>query len=333
MLWRILPMLWVCQFCTEKDDIDVLKYQKQLIRFIWLVNLGLLVGLGYFIQARLLPEKQSPMVRTEKTQPASNVASFSTIAEEANDVQLDLIAGSGLFGKNSQAGLLGNASLLAETKKNPIPPKKFPLNVKLLGTVAGSLTNSFAVLEDLDAKQQDVYRVGDVIQEARLEKIFQNRIVVAYEGELWPLDVGLTERRNVVGKGTSSTQVGAETDLRQEGRIKDILMAMSDSEILVNTLASDNTVRALSQATEGLSFAAGQGSEGGIKLTGVAKSPVGRLIGLKEGDLIRSVNGHAVRNKRKAAQVLMKARKLGRAEFGIVRDHQEKTLSFKPGLW
>ena len=305
-------------------------YQKQSIRFIWLVNLGLLAGLGYFIHGWLLSQKQSPVMQAENTLSGTNVTSLVPKTEDTNNVQWDAIAESGLFGKNAQqVGLAAKASLPLETVAKPVPKKEFPLKLKLLGTVAGSPATSFAVLEDMDAKQQDIFKVGDVICNARVEKILQNRIVVAYEGQLWPLDVGQGEG----GLTPTKNQVVSAGDPSQEGRVKDVLMAMSDSEILVNTLASDSTVRALSQATKGLSFASSQGGEDGIELSGVAKSPVGRLIGLKEGDLIQSVNGRSVGNKRKAAQVLMKARKLGRAEFGIVRDHQKKTLSFKPGLW
>lgn len=305
-------------------------YQKQSIRFIWLVNLGLLAGLGYFIHGWLLSQKQSPVMQAENTLSGTNVTSLVPKTEDTNNVQWDAIAESGLFGKNAQqVGLAAKASLPLETVVKPVPKKEFPLKLRLLGTVAGSPATSFAVLEDMDAKQQDIFKVGDMICKARVEKILQNRIVMAYEGQLWPLDVSQGEG----GTTLTRNRVVSAGDPPQEGRVKDVLMAMSDSEVLVNTLASDSTVRALSQATKGLSFASSQGGEDGIKLSGVSKSPVGRLIGLKEGDLIRSVNGRSVGNKRKAAQVLMKARKLGRAEFGIVRDHQEKTLSFKPGLW
>ncbi len=302
------------------------RYQKQLNRGIWLLNAGLLVGLGCFGKQLLLPDRQSPIIHAQGTQSVAKVPNIAT--EDKNDAHLDLIIESGLFGGDEDASLSDKASLMLEAEEKPALPKEFPLNLRLLGTVAGSVTTSFAVLEDLDARQQDVFKVGDLVQKARVEKILQNRIVVAYEGELWPLDVSEAEGANAAKMG----QVVSDAHPVQEGHVKDILMAMSDSEILVNTIASDNSVRALSRATKGLSFSSGGGKDG-IKLTGVSRSPVGRLIGLKDGDLIRSVNGHAVHNKRKAAQVLRKARKLEQARFGIVRDQQAKTLSFKPGLW
>ena len=304
-------------------------YQKHSVRFIWLVNLGLLVGLGYFARVWLLSEQQSPMIDATATQPANHTSTPQPLTNDINEIPADLNIGTALFGKHVEVKPPEKPSLLSKKPERPILPKKFPLNVKLLGTVAGSPATSFAVLEDLDAKQQDIFKVGDMIQKARVETILQNRIVVAYEGQLWPLDVGLSEGRNT----TQSRQVASVTKAPQEGHVKDILMAMSDSEILVNSLASNNAIRAVSQAAKGLSFTASRGAEDGIKLSGISKSPLGRLIGLQEGDLIRSVNGRAVNNKRKAAQVLRKARKLGQAEFGLVRNHQEKTLSFKPGLW
>jgi len=57
------------------------------------------------------------------------------------------------------------------------------------------------------------------------------------------------------------------------------------------------------------------------------------MVGLRDGDVIRMINGQSVGKLSKAAQVLRKARSLGRAELRLTRGQKERTLALRPSAW
>lgn len=207
------------------------------------------------------------------------------------------------------------------------------LGLKLLGTVAGDRAVSFAVLEDSQTGLQDIYQVGDTIREALLEEILPNRIVVLFQGERCTLDVAANEGRAMSSRPAMARVSKPPVPVPAQGQMRDILRRISSSESLLNTVASANSVRQLRRGLRGLTLKPNRDGPEGLKVTGVSKSPVAHLVGLREGDVIRAINGHSVANLSKAAQVLRKARKVGQAEIRLTRDEKERTLSLRLGVW
>jgi len=68
----------------------------------------------------------------------------------------------------------------------------------------------------------------------------------------------------------------------------------------------------------------------GLKITELAKVKNAKLLGLKDGDVIRLVNGQLMTNKQKAFQVIRKARTQPFLDVELQRDNVTKTISFPP---
>ena len=66
----------------------------------------------------------------------------------------------------------------------------------------------------------------------------------------------------------------------------------------------------------------------GLQLNGLEKILVARDLLLKSGDIILSVNGHALSSKKRAYQVFKKARKLPMMEIELLRDGKSTTLLY-----
>src|SRR5262249_11564906 len=66
----------------------------------------------------------------------------------------------------------------------PAPPSvaKPAANLKLVGTVVGPPERTYAVIEDLSTKRQDLYRLGDVVREAKVVEVTRNRVVLDNRG-------------------------------------------------------------------------------------------------------------------------------------------------------
>ncbi len=66
----------------------------------------------------------------------------------------------------------------------------------------------------------------------------------------------------------------------------------------------------------------------GLKITGLENVNIAKYFGLKNGDVIRVVNGHRLTSKQKAFQVFKKAKLQEAISFELLRDDKTKTLSF-----
>ena len=66
-----------------------------------------------------------------------------------------------------------------KAKKIEEPMEASGLNVLLLGTTVGPPEDTFAVIEDLETREQDLYQVGDTVQEeARIVKVSRCQVVL-----------------------------------------------------------------------------------------------------------------------------------------------------------
>ncbi|GAI89781.1 unnamed protein product [marine sediment metagenome] len=66
----------------------------------------------------------------------------------------------------------------------------------------------------------------------------------------------------------------------------------------------------------------------GLKITGLENMRGAEDLGLKNGDIIRTVNGHRLTGKQKAYQIFKKARSQEAMNIELLRDNETKTLSF-----
>ena len=81
---------------------------------------------------------------------------------------------------------------LFNTLKNktaqPIPIKvetlkQTELNLKLWGTVTGLAGKPYAVIEEAKGRQQNLYRVGDTVQNATVKMILREKVILSVNGK------------------------------------------------------------------------------------------------------------------------------------------------------
>ena len=65
----------------------------------------------------------------------------------------------------------------------------------------------------------------------------------------------------------------------------------------------------------------------GLKITGLENMKAMQGLGLKNGDIIRMVNGHQLTSKQKAYQILKKAKSQSDINLELSRDGKTKKLS------
>lgn len=204
------------------------------------------------------------------------------------------------------------------------PVAKKQLELRLLGTVAGNEEAACAVVEDMRTKVQDLYTTGDVIQGARIEKIDRNRIILLNEGVHEVLNLYVASEHSV------ASEKGIKPRATEEPSVADAVKVISPSERQINKsafLARIGGMEAVLKTVEVSPYVV-NGQARGLRITGLEGLSMARYVGLENGDVIQIINGQNVTDKRKAFQVLRKARALSSSDIQLLRGNEKKTLSF-----
>ncbi|MBN2316392.1 MAG: hypothetical protein JXM79_20865 [Sedimentisphaerales bacterium] len=195
------------------------------------------------------------------------------------------------------------------------------LRIALLGTVAGSPGISRAIIEDLETNILGVFKVGDTIGNASIETIERDTVVLLHQGQ-----------RKIVHQGAG--------DSRQDQADKTQSMFARNFAPVIESDPQDDPPTTVA---EKLRYAATmlpkavlkpytvEGKVEGLRITGLEEIKYMENIGLKNGDVVRTVNGHRLTSKQVAFQISKKARSQENVSIELMRDNQIKTFSFQLG--
>jgi len=301
-------------------------------RALWGVNLLLLV-VAAVVAMHLLGFGQAS--REAAPVPAAGEAKEPSLVDEetpCEGIDPKLILARDMFGVEQRAV----DAKLAAMQSNSLPHGKSELrqelSLRLVGTVVDERGPSYALLEDAATKTQELYRIGDTIGDSRLDRIEQNTVFLSRLGVQQVLTMVLGPVESKTGTAVAAVPAVSHpfTGGGNEG-----LRVVSDTQRQINVRASNSSA---DQATKLLSKVkltphVTDGTADGLRISGLGDSVMAQLSGLKDGDVIRSVNGHTVTNQRKAAQVLQKARRLGTARVELTRGQENRALAFGAGSW
>ena len=207
------------------------------------------------------------------------------------------------------------------TLRQPLPASSMTsaeqdLGLRLTGSIAGTATTSRAIIEDTATKTTRLYKTGDIVASATIESIQPDAVILRHDG-----------RRRVLRlhTGTATDSLPANKIEEQgranvpESRSAKREMAPSSAKLgYVEDLFRNATVEPYLE----------DGQPQGLKITGLENTPVAGMFGLKNGDVIQTVNGQHLTNKQKAFQVLQKARTQPRMHIQLLRHGRTRDLSF-----
>ena len=191
------------------------------------------------------------------------------------------------------------------------------LGLVLLGTICGSEVVSRAVIKDTRGNETGLYRIGDTVADATVENIEKDAVYLLHNGRIKLLRLyspdgqehQVTSRR--AGQPKSEA---ANTSLPVKQDLEEVKTKAGHIETMLR--------KAVIEPCEA------DGQMEGLKITGLEKVPIAKGLGLKNGDVIRSVNGQRLTSKQKAFQVFMKARTQPTIDIELLRDRKSKKLSF-----
>ena len=291
----------------------------EIKRILWITNIVLLVILVYIVTDFIFGSDrgQSAVVEPVSTMDGEKIAVSKDPAQADNP---DIIIERNIFG--SPGWNAAKVEPGQETKENSISVLKSQL--RLLATVAGDEEVACAVIENVKTKIQDLYKTGDIIGGVRIGRIERNKIVL--------LNAGQREVLNLyVSDGTlDRVEKSTEPVIAQKTDVGEAVNIISPTEREINKkafLARVGGMEAILKKVEVTPYLE-DGQEKGVRITGLEDFSMARYIGFENGDIIQSINGNTLTNRRKAFQILRKARSQSSIEIQLLRDQQEKKLSF-----
>jgi general secretion pathway protein C len=259
---------------------------KNIYTIINIIATGVIIFLGVDTFYRVIEAGlEKPAVKQEasgaKVAPQKNI-----ISQRLSDYEV--INNRSIFGK-AGAGSIGPTDPLQVENLDPTS-----LDIVLLGTVAGDNENAYAVIEDKSKRTQDIYHIGDSIKSAVLKNIFRNKVVIRFNGK----DEILLKDENQVQKGTSSSPFPGISGMEPPGGAPSYGDGGPTQTIMLNRTELEN---ALSNIQEVMTQASIQphmqdGEVDGLTITGVKAGSIFRRAGLRNGDIVKGVEGMEIKN-------------------------------------
>lgn len=204
---------------------------------------------------------------------------------------------------------------------------KSELRYYLIGTVVGRPKDSYAVINIPEERQHKLFHLGDQVGAATIVKIERNRIVIDNNGRLEVLEVDFEKK--VKGRRNPKRSLKRGTT-RQSKAAKGVKKISANKFILdreeVENLSGDVTqfmtqVRIVPNRVDG--------KPSGYKLFNIKKGSIIESVGLRNGDVIKSINGMSINKPEEAFMAYQQVKDGGAFNIELQRRGRTQTLQYE----
>ena len=197
------------------------------------------------------------------------------------------------------------------------------LKLRLWGTVTGDEKEAYAVIEETGKRKQNLYRVGDSVQNATLKLILREKIVLSVKGRDEVLEIEKASGRPSGIRPAASYAAARPAGglKRRSPRSQKITLRRNQiDEALqdVNRLLSDVSIRPHFQ----------DGQPDGLMLSRVKPNSLFMRMGLRNGDVISGVNGQELQSVDDAMSFYEKLRESDQVTVQLKRGGRERTIQY-----
>jgi len=292
----------------------------EIRKLFWLINVVLVAILVYII-ADFIPVNSA--VKNTFANPIPIKEQVEIIPSE-NPLLPDkhkIIVERNIFGSSGLSPAMENPG----REKTEPPISIFKSQFRLLATVAGDDQIARAVIENLKSKIQNIYKTGDIIGGAQIERIERNKVVVLYREQHEVLNL------NITCNALSPVDKNKESIIAPKQNATESVQVVSPFERGIEKRAFVRQVPPIEVFFKKMEVAPYiiNGRQEGLSITGLDDLGMAGYFGFENGDVIQNVNGQALTDKQKAFQVLKKARSQSSLNVQLLRNQQKMDLSFE----
>jgi len=193
------------------------------------------------------------------------------------------------------------------------------MHLRLKGTMTGDKARAQAIIEDVRIKTDRIYRIGAKVENAIIKKIMWDKVILTLDGQEIVLAMG------------SSTDIASSADPKKLSGPG--LPGGADSrQIILNPSAIDEVLKNISQSQSQVAVQPylENGKPAGVKLSGPQVDSVMSATGIRSGDIIKSVNGQAIKSINDAMRIYENLKTSGAkyAAVQILRDGRLMTIYY-----
>jgi general secretion pathway protein C len=316
-----------------------------LKRYLWIIYLALIAA-GVYIGADLFWAVFASQMNPGHRLSATARSATAVTQEPRPFQQFAVIQERNLFGARGRVAPSPPPRTLPQTSA----PTRQPSNLKLIGTVVGDTQYTYAVIEDLSSKRQELYRMGDLVKEAKVIEITRNRVVLDNRGRREELlsfekpDSGpppAAAASSPVAPGLPRRPAPApppqeprETESEHEGEpIEEEvdIERVSENTWRINrdTFVEqlDNLGALMKDARLTPHFNAGQSD--GFMLSNLPPNSVLARMGLRNGDIMKGVNGQKFSSLEDVLQIYQQLQSEPALQLEIERGSRAETLTYE----
>ena len=293
-----------------------------LQRLAAIINLGLLT-LGAYLGTSLFYQMLGVYIKApEPAQLAAQAATRESASVTKPVDQYNPILERDLF-------KIGKATAPPKTPEvDPDSLAKTQLNLKLWGTVSGDTEQVYAVIEDLQKREQNLYRVGDAIQNATVKIVMREKVVLNVEGRdevlaMEEMSEGGSSSNMMASKGRSARmpQPMPESPSGGEGAQQNITLQRSMVEESFNDMNRLMTEIAITPNME-------DGQPNGLSLNRISPNSIFRRMGLRNGDVLMGVNGEPIQSPEDAMRMYNSIKSSNEVQVQVKRRGQDRTIIY-----
>lgn len=180
-----------------------------------------------------------------------------------------------------------------------------------------------AVIEDVEARRQELYRVGDTVRGARVTAIAWDRVTLERDGVEATLELASPGERRVdeatAAAGEASSPAPSQR-IRRTGADAYIVDRRELAGAVDNMSGLMTQLRAVAEVADG--------RPAGFRLFQIKEDSLFRRLGLQDGDVVQRVNGTAVSDPGSLLAFLDRLRSEPRVAVDIVRGGAARTLVY-----
>lgn len=212
--------------------------------------------------------------------------------------------------------LIGSRSLISlvpqtQASVNEPVAKKTNLPLTLVGTYVEDKKSPYAIIEEQKRSTQDVFSIGDLIfGEATLKSIHSDRVEIDRHGSL---EVLILDEKLAGRASSSDDDSGSSTHI-----------VVSEVEL---DKALENLPLLLTQARAVPYFKDGKSI--GLRMFAIRKDSMFEKIGLKNGDIIKSINDNSLGDITQAMKLFEQLKSERNLALHLERNNEEKEFSYE----